>query len=53
MKTIYWLLFSHLKVYFEISKIKISDLAYECMLGDLSAPEGLKGLWPVFEKLLD
>ena len=37
MKTIYWLLFSHLKVYFEISKIKISHFPYECMLRDLSA----------------
>ena len=37
MKTIRWLLFSHLKVYFEISKIKISHFPYECMLRDLSA----------------
>ena len=37
MKTICWLLFSHLKVYFEISKIKISHFPYECMLRDLSA----------------
>ena len=42
MKTIYWLLFSHLKVYFEISKIKISHFPYECMLRDLSALCGFR-----------